>query len=155
MTAYSANNRLAGTQQVNSATYITLMSLTAQTTGLRRFNISELDIAADGTPGDTEVVFDVSRQTVAGTGTAITPNPVDPAQPACATVGLANLTAEPTVTALSSVLTLPINQRATFRWIAVPGSELVAPATNLAGFAIRSKSASYTGTGFVNAFFNE
>ena len=99
--------------------------------------------------------YDISRQTAAGTSTAVTPNPLDSATRAAGTVGSANFTAEGTVTAASSVLYIPVNQRASYRWVAVPGSELVIPATNLAGFAIRARSGAYTGTAGVTAFHTE
>ena len=44
-----------------------------------------------------------------------------------------NHTVEPTYTAAKELLEVPLNTRATFRWAAAPGSELVIPATNDAG----------------------
>lgn len=155
MANYSTNNRLAGTQQNLTTTFKTLMALTAQTTGLRRFRIYELDFGADGTPADNALVLDVSRQTAAGTSTAATPNLLDPGDPAAATVGAVNFTAEGTITAASSLLSVELNQRTTYRWVAAPGSELVAPATNLAGFAIRALSPVYASTALATAMHSE
>ena len=146
MPLYSVSNTLAGTQQAISAAYKTLVSLTAATTGLRRGKISDISLGTNGTPADNAMEYDISRQTAAGTATAATPNPVDPADGVSSTVAALNATAEPTVTATSSVFQIAVNQRATYRWVASPGSELVWPATNLAGLAVRAKSAAYTGT---------
>ena len=57
----------------------------------------------------------------------------------------------PTVTANSRVAGWAANQRATNRWVAFPGQELVYPATNVAGFALRAKSPGYTGTAVADA----
>jgi hypothetical protein len=99
--------------------------------------------------------YDVSRQTAAGTSTSATPNPLDSANRAAGTVASVNFSAEGTITAASSVLYIPVNQRASYRWVAVPGSELVIPATNLAGFAVRFRSGGYTGNTGITAFHSE
>jgi len=155
MPAYKANNLLAGTQQAISTAYKTLLALTAATATLTSAEVNELAVGTDGTPGDTVVIYDLSRQTAAGTSTAVTPTAVNGAKRAAGTVGSANFTAEGTITATSSVWTMAINQRASFRWVAVPGCELIIPATNLAGFALRAKAASYTGTAVADMGFTE
>lgn len=155
MALYSANNINAGTQQAISATYKSLMVLTAATATLRRAKVYDVLFGTNGTPADNYMEFDISRQTAAGTATALTPVALDPADTAAGTVGAANATVEGTVTAASSQFYLGYNQRASFRWVAAPGSELVIPATNLAGFAMRQRSAAYTGTATVHAWFAE
>ena len=157
MALYAASNLLGGTQQNLSSTYKTLMQLTAQTTGLRRAWVYEVLIGLDGPPNSTDcaIDWDISRCTTVGTGTAVTPNPLDSADAAATTVATANLTVEPTVTAASSLFGLGANQRASYDWKANPGSELVVPATNLAGLAIRAKSATYASTGTAQAYFRE
>lgn len=155
MANYSANNINAGTQQAIAAAYKTLLSLTAQTTSLRRIKIYDVLMGTNGTPADNFMEFDISRQTAAGTSTSTTPNMLDPADAAAFTVGSANFTAEGTITAASSVFYVGVNQRASYRWVAAPGSELVGPATNLAGFAFRARSGGYTGTATVTEFFQE
>lgn len=107
----------------------------------------EIEVGADGTPADNVVIYDLSRQTAAGTSTAVTPNSLNGAKRASGTVGSANFTAEGTITANSHVWEMALNQRASFRWVAYgPDSELIIPATNLAGFALRARSPAYTGT---------
>lgn len=142
MANYSASNGLAGTLQATTSTYKTLLALTAQTTSLRRIKIYDVLFGTLGTPADQTYEWDISRQTAAGTSTAVTPLPLDPADAAAFTVGSANFTAEGTITAASSLFYFAANQRASYRWQAVPGSELVGPATNLAGLAMRTRSAS-------------
>jgi hypothetical protein len=50
----------------------------------------------------------------------------------------------PTITATSEVLQVAHNQRATFRWVAIPDGELIVPATAGAGLALMSIVASAT-----------
>jgi hypothetical protein len=146
MAVYSSSNSLAGTQQATTSTYKTQLALTAATATLTRGLIQEIDVGTPGTPADNYLEYDISRQTAAGTSTAVTPVPLDTTSRAAGTVGSANFTAEGTITATSSVFYLALNQRASYRWVAAPGSELVIPAVNLAGLAIRARSAAYTGT---------
>lgn len=155
MPNYAAGNSIGGTQQGLSTSYKTLLALTAATATLKRGRLCDLLIGTNGTPADNAVEFDVSRQTAAGTSTAVTPNPLDPADVAAGTVGSANFTAEGTITANSRLLGVGINQRASYRWVAAPGSEIVWPATNLAGLAIRAKSPAYTGTATADTIHNE
>ena len=153
--AYAASNELAGTKQAITTSYKTLLALTAQTSGLRRAKVFEVMIGTGGTPADTAYEFDISRQTNVGTSTSVTPNPVDPGDPACATVGSANFTSEGSITATSSLFYLAINQKASYRWVARDGMELVIPAINLAGVAIRTKSPAGTAVAGAQAYFTE
>ena len=155
MARYSGSNELAGTRQAMAATYKTLMVLAAATATLTRAMVGDITVGINGTPADNVMEFDVSRTTANGTGTAATPVPLDPALRAAGTTLTVNQTAEPTVTAASSLLQFGMNQRATYRWVAAPGSELLIPATNAAGLAIRAKSPAYTGTATAVALFEE
>lgn len=146
MAKYSANNLLAGTQQAVGATYKTLVGLSAATATLCRGKAYDVLIGTDGTPADNVLRWDISRQTAAGTGTSATPVPLDPADTASRSTCLVNDTVEPTVTASSSLFVVGINQRASYRWVAAPGSELVWPATNANGIVLRVLSPGYTGT---------
>lgn len=154
MAGYSASNLLGGTQQAVSSSYKSLLALMASSgTSLQRFAVFEFVFGLDGTPADNALTWDVSRITADGTATSITPNKLDPADGAFLGVGKANYTAEPTVTANSSVWPIGMNQRATHRWVSFPGQELIAPATDANGFAFRVKSTSYTGTATALAHF--
>lgn len=156
MPNYATNNGLGGSQQNLSSTYKSLLIVnSSSTTQARRGRVYDLLMGTNGTPADNAVEFDVSRQTAAGTATAVTPNALDPADPACLAASSANATAEGTITANSSVFLIGINQRASYRWVAAPGSELVFPATNLAGFAMRAKSPGYTSTADAAMLFQE
>lgn len=154
MANYTANNQLGGTQQNLSTTYKSIVIAVSSAT-VRRIKIYDLLIGTNGTPADNELEWDVSRQTAAGTATSITPNALDPADAAALTACSANATVEGTVTANSSAFYVATNQRASYRWVAAPGSELVGPATSAAGFTLRAKSAAYTSTVTGTLYFAE
>lgn len=160
MALYSVNNTLAGTQQAMTTTFKTQTMINAITASLRRAFIFELDIGADGLPNATDcaIVWDLSATvTAVGTATALTPLALDQADAASGTAGNGNHTAEPTMTATSSRWALAANQRGTYRWVVSPGGpgEIVVPATNLVGFALRAKSTTYASTGVATIMFRE
>lgn len=156
MANYAVTNSNAGTPQSLSSSYKSLVGVNAASgTALRRIKVYDLLFGTTGTPADNYVTWDVSRMTAAGTGTSTTPTILDPADSAALTVATSNYTVEPTVTAASSLLNVGVNQRASYRWVAAPGSELVAPATNLAGFVVRALSGGYTGTASASMMFQE
>lgn len=121
----------------------------------KRLRMYDLLVGQGGTPADNAVYWDVARQTAAGTATSVTPQALDPADSATTATAASNATLEGTVTAGSDVITVAINQRASYRWVAAPGGELIVPATAAAGFAIRTKSAAYTGVGGGTVHFEE
>ena len=132
----------------------TLGLVEAQTTGLRRFAIYDIIMGSEASPTDSVNQWVVQRITADGTVTGVTPAPLDAADAAASAQGGENCTVEPTYTANTVMLSIPLNTRATFRWVAAPGSELVAPATNEAGFGFKTPTASSTAC-TVTAFFQE
>lgn len=156
MAEYVVTNSLGGTQQPLTTSYKTIIALTPQTAGLCRFRIYEMIFGTNGAPNDNYIEWDVSQQTAAGTATAVIPNPLDPADCFATILAVANATAEGTITASSSVFYMGLNQRASFRWQeSNPARMLIAPAVNLAGFAIRARSGGYTGTVTLTVKFME
>lgn len=157
MPNYIVNNDFAGTKQAVSGSYKTLINLSAATATLKRFRIYDLLIGTNGTPADNSTEWTCNRSTAVGTSTAGTPLALDPADVASGTVCGLNSTVEPTYTALTqAVFYIAVNQRASYRWVAAPGSELVCAATNLNGITTSVKSASgYTGTASATNYYNE
>lgn len=107
----------------------------------RRLKVFDLIIGCAATPADQASSFALRRTAVDGSPlTAFTPTKLDPADGA--SIASLDLTwtgaAEPTITADSDLLQIPLNQRATVRWVAAPGSELIVPATSEAGLALIS-----------------
>lgn len=154
MADYAVDNQFGGTQQNLTTTYKTILSVLAGSTPRRGF-LYDIEFGLDGTPADNVIVFSVFRQTADdGTKTNVTPNPVDPADPAFTGLSRANYSAEPTV-GVQVLPAIAINQRATFEWVPAPDSELVFPATANNGLAVRAKSPTYTSTALVGCFVDE
>lgn len=117
--------------------------VTAAAASPRRAAIYDLMLGSEAAPADNPFLWQLQRCTTAGTaGSSVTPNALDTADPASTTVVGQAHTVDPTLTANAIPLTIPLNQRATFRWVAAPGGELIIPATASNGFAIRTPTAS-------------
>jgi hypothetical protein len=157
MAKFQTNSRNATSPAQTSltTTYKTMVELASAATG--RGQIYELEVGADGAPNatDCQIVYDVSRLTVTGTGVASTPNPLNPADAASRTTCKINHTIEPTVTANSSVMNLVLNQRASQRWIAAPGSELIWPNTSANGLVSRALSPTYAAPVLITALYDD
>ena len=123
-----------------------LSTFASNATATRRGKIYDVLIGTNGVPADNYLQWDISRMTVDGTGTPVTPNALDPADAGALGAAKNNYTVEPTVTANSSLFNVGVNQRASYRWVAAPGSELVFPATNANGLVLRTLSGGYTGS---------
>lgn len=107
----------------NNTTILELRSTTAI-----RPKIYDFILGSDATPADNAGDYVLQRTTTAGTATSVTPQALDPGDPAAtATAGKAH-SGEPTYTSSAIMLHVALNQRATFRWVAAPGSEIVLPA---------------------------
>jgi hypothetical protein len=108
------------------------------TTAIRPM-IYDIIMGSTATPADNSAKFQLQRCTTAGTTptTTITPTPIDPGDPASTATSFQGTWAtNPTLTANLFVLQWSQNQRATFRWVAAPTSELVMPATASNGLAL-------------------
>jgi hypothetical protein len=98
---------------------------------------------ASGTPSDSTITYAIIRTTgVAGVGSAVVSEALDPADVATTTTNLEDLTTEAT-TAGIELFELAVNVRASYRWVAAPKGEIVVAATANLGCAFRSKSPAY------------
>ena len=156
MARYSLSNS-QGTPSSLTTTYKTQWDLTAATgaTTLRRAWLYDIVFGANGTPADNMVSYVVDRQTSTGTRTSATPAPLDGADAAALITAGVVTSIEPSETAATQLLDVPTNQRATYRWVAAPGGELIVPATNVAGIGGRAKSPAYTSTVLATVHFWE
>lgn len=134
-------NGIASAAVGTNKTILTIIS--AATIRPRLF---DLIVGSVATPADQATKFHVQRFTAVGTeGSGFTPVALDPGDPtSLADCGAGVFGVEPTYTANAVLLQFSVNQRATFRWVAVPGGEIIAPAT--ANNGLGSKSSSATGT---------
>src|SRR3954447_2289831 len=103
-----------------------------------RPKIYDFLVGSDATPADNAWKGVLQRYTTAGTSTAVTPQALDPGDPAAlASAGKAH-SGEPTYPSNAIMLHFAVNQRATFRWVAAPGGEIILPATAANGVGVQS-----------------
>lgn len=113
-----------------------------EATAATRAALYEWDFSssAAAAPVDQNYLLRIKRQTTAGTWTAATPSPLDPADAAAVCVGGANSTAAGT--ASTALLSIGVNARAGFRWVAIPDSEFIVPAAAANGIIMEYQAVS-------------
>lgn len=130
----------APSQNVTIATDVTIVHLLSAATV--RARIYDLVIGSRAT-ADNAASYYLRRTTAGGSTTPITALALDPADPSAEIVaGGPAITTEPTYTAGTNVLAFGLNQRATFRWVANPGAEIVIAAA-VAGVGLRPAAGSF------------
>jgi hypothetical protein len=145
------------TMQRTASTTLVTGSLTAPGSNMRRAKIYDLVFGSEATPADNAFLWEVQRCTTAGTaGTNPTPVALDSADSLASTIvaGQAH-TVNPTQSANTFALRIGLNQRATFRWVAAPGGELVIPATATNGFTFATPTATGLVAVSVTAHYDE
>ena len=119
-----------------SAADDTIISL--QSAATIRPELFEFLIGSAAVPGDLAFHLHWERwTTAAGTKTDFVAIALDPDDPPALAVVSFNHTAEPTYTADAQLYSLPLNQRATYRWVASPGSAFKCPATATTGIGFQ------------------
>lgn len=124
--------------QRTASTTASVGNISAPATGMRRIRVYFAQYGCEGDAADNEYRWLLQRTTANGTRTAVTPQPLDPADAASAATAGENHTVEPTYTAGEILLHTPLNQRATYQWYAPPGGELVIPATANYGLGLQT-----------------
>jgi hypothetical protein len=141
--------------QFNDTADTTLASggIQQDATTQRRGKLYDFLVGSEATPGDTALLWTVDRGTTAlGTASAVTPSKLDEADAVALLDCAENYTVNPTLGV--NLLAIPLNQRATFRWVAFPGSEIVLAATANLSLLFRTPTSSAIAiTG--SAFFEE
>jgi hypothetical protein len=127
---------LIGLLKRTASTTASLGTITADATRPRRMEFYDLIVGSEAVAADNPFLYVLQRCTAAGTSTAVTLQPLDPADAATEQDAGQNHTVEPTYTAGLIMLEIPINQRATFRWIATEGGRIMTPATAANGIGI-------------------
>ena len=146
-----------GTQQATAAAYAgALIGVSASSTSapLRRGAVYDVLIGTNGTPADNFVEWDISRVTASSSATIVAVAPLDSADGAATSVVTVNSSTFATIS-VPNMWYVGVNQRASYRWVAAPGSELIWPATSSAGFQLRQRSGGYTGTATGTILFSE
>ncbi len=123
----------------------TVLIVAAAASSMRRAKIHDIGFGCGATPADNSFTWMIQRCSSVGTSVALTPNMLDAADTLASTIlAKDTVTVDPTLTASAFVYAEPLNQRASFRWVAAPYSELIVPATASNGFAIGLTSATTT-----------
>jgi hypothetical protein len=152
---YQGRNYSVIASATNTAsTTLPLIGVSCGSTSTRPL-IYEFAFGSSGTPADSAASFLFQRGTTTGNGTAFTPVALDSGDPACLSTSLYTYLTGPTLTANSYLYRFGLNQRATFRWIAAPGSELKIPATAANGIYVLNPAASATWTAECTLLFAE
>lgn len=148
--------RYAGNGSAAVGTDKTILNLFNNGTTLRP-KLYDLLLGCAATPADQATKFVVQRTTAVGTeGSGLTPAPLDPGDPASTSdIGQGVFSVEPTYTSAKVLLLISLNQRATFRWVAAPGSELIIPATDANGLGVKSSAGTGTATHDCAILFEE
>ena len=131
----------------------TVLSVIASTTVRPR--IYDILLSSSSAPNDYSADFQLQRFSADGTGTAVTPQPLDFNDRAAVATSKHTYTAEPTLTANEVLLRVSHNQRATCRWVAAPGSEFVIPALAGDGLALLCNAVSTQFTEVATIMFEE
>lgn len=148
--------KYATKMQRTASLTLSVGNITAPAASMRRIKIYDLTFGSEGAPVDAAFLWTGQRCSTTGTRTTVSHlGPLDPAEAACvATVG-ENHTVEPTYTANTIMLDEPINQKATYRWVAIPGGEIVIPATANAGVGFFTPVATNLASVTARAHFEE
>lgn len=146
---YSVNGRT-----VLSTSLKTLLGLTGGTT--MRPAIYQIQVGVITTPADLALEWLVQRSTAAGTSTAVTPNKLDPADPAAICTSGQTHTVEPTYTSTEIPFDLGFHQKASAIWQAWDQLSMIRiPATSANGIGIQSLHASATPTAIATIHYDE
>lgn len=150
MTSYGA------TLQRTLAANTTVGTLAASSAiALRRIYLFDFTLGSEAVPFSAANLWQWKRFTAPGTNTAVVPQALDPGDPAALTVAGQNNTVEPTYTAAAVLASKALNQQATYRWLAAPGSEIVAPATNLNGLGLITPTVGSGAASTADLYFRE
>lgn len=128
-----------------AASVQTVLLLTAAASSPRRAKVYDIGFGCGASPADNAFTWIIQRCSTAGTGSALTPNSLDPADTLASTiVAKDTTTVDPTLTASAFLWAEALNQRASFRWVAAPYSEIIIPATASNGIVAGLSSATTT-----------
>lgn len=131
----------------------TVLSVIAATTV--RPAIYDIVLSSSSTPNNYSANFHFQRFSADGTGTSVTPQPLDVADPAALATAKEQYSAEPTYTANEILLNVSHNQQATYRWVAQQGGELIIPALAGDGIGMRCTAVSTQFTETATIHFTE
>lgn len=123
----------------DSTSVLQIININNTITLPRRQKVYDYMVGNSASPADAVFNHQLLRITADGTGTSVTPSPLDPADQAALAIAVDTVTIDAAGTVL--VMDVSLNQRATYRWVAAPGSEIVVAATDNLGISGRVDAA--------------
>lgn len=132
--------RVSVTMQRTASATLSVGTITTAAASPRRFKVYDIICGSEATPADNAFLWQVTRKTTAGTASAVTPIALDFSDTIASTL-VASQNATVNGTGATILLTIPLNQRATFRWVAAPGSELVSSNAASNGYSLDTPTA--------------
>ena len=107
-----------------------------------RFKLADIIFGSEATPGDNVFLWEVNKRTGLPTGgSGVTGQPLDDSDTKASSLA-GNQAPTANGSGSGNKLSVPLNQRATFRWAAQPGREIIAPATASNGFGFSTPTSS-------------
>lgn len=145
--------RYAAPGNKGTASVRSIVNFRADSSAPSRGRVYDYLVGPVTAPNATDVNFDheLYRTSTAGTAAAVTPSPLDAADAASVNAASDTYTSDPTIGVV--LARFPLNQRATWRWVAAPGGELIWPAT--ASNGITGGLSAATATDFSATLFAE
>lgn len=125
-----------------SASVQQMVEALADATRPRRGKLVSFSVGYTTASDDGVTDYQIRRVTGSATGSSLTPNPLDPADAATEFDAKDTVTVDAASYAAGTLLDrLPLNNRATWQWMAGQGSELVYPATASNGLSLGASAA--------------
>lgn len=134
--------RFSFTMQRTASTTLDVGSVLTAASNMRRFCIYDIVVGSEATAADNPFLWTVNKRTGTATaGSGVTGQPLDISDTLAATL-VGNQAPTTNGSGTGVMLSIPLNQRATFRWVAAPGGEFIAPATASNGFSAATPTSS-------------
>lgn len=149
-----------GTQQPTAAAYtgailaVSCSTSNGGTTTWRRIKLYDVLVGTNTAPADNFLEFDISRTTASSSATFVAAPQLDPADSVHNALASINSSTFGTI-GVPNLWYLGMNQRASYRWVCAPGSEIVNAAVSSNGLQLRARSGAYTGTCTGTVMFQE
>jgi hypothetical protein len=141
--------------RANQSATVDVGSIINAASSPRRFQLYDWLFGSDATPADNASLWEVQKRTAAATGgSGVTGQPMDDSDTIVSTL-VGNQAPTSNGAGSGVKLSIPLNQRATFRWVAAPGSEIVSPATASVGYGIATPTAQGLVEGVATVLVNE
>ncbi len=122
-----------------------LAAIELQGSATIRISLFDFVIGTAATPAEAANSYEIVRSTTAGiTGTALTEEPFDPISPTAAATGEGGTWMTVPVSGADVFGPFGLHQKATYRWVAQPGREIISAAATGDGLTIGVKIANAT-----------